>query len=139
MIPATEGQHAICWFIHDPATLFSEATKLRVPQHWVHAALTGLQCVNPYIKELDNLRQCSDDDEFEMALHLQQPHQVASDEIAAVISLAPACPPSSRTIVIKRKNNFMHCLLPISSPYVVFRGQVRVTAKNRNLTELDCS
>ena len=77
-----------------------------------------MQHINPYIKQLDNLRKCLDNDKSEMALHLDQPHQITSDEIAAVVSLAPACPPTSLTIVIKCKNDSMHHFLPLLSPYI---------------------
>jgi hypothetical protein len=117
MIPATEGQHAIRWFIYDPSTFFSQAKERNIPHNWIESAQQGLRRINPYVQNLDCLRVKSDD-ESDLALHLDLPHQISRDEIAAVVSLAPACPPTPRTIVIRRKGETVHHFLPLSSPYV---------------------
>jgi hypothetical protein len=118
LIPATEGQHAIRWFIYDPATFLSEGLRNNIPSSWIQSAQQGLQRVNPYVQNLESLRVSSEEDCDEMALHLDLPERIPQDEIAAVISLAPACPPTSRTIVIRRAGETVHRFLPLSSPYV---------------------
>jgi hypothetical protein len=117
MIPATEGEHVIRWFIYDPSIFFSQGSEYDIPHRWIESAQQGLRRINPYIKNLDCLRVTSDDN-TELALHLDLPQTISRAEIAAVISLAPACPPTSRTIVIRCKGETIHHFLPLSSPYV---------------------
>lgn len=118
MIPATEGEHAIRWFIYDPSVLFSCGVQFNIPQSWIKSAIQGLERVNPYVRHLDRLRVMSENSDYELALHLDLPERIPQDEITAVISLAPACPPTSRTIVIRRKGETVHRFLPLTSPYV---------------------
>jgi hypothetical protein len=52
------------------------------------------------------------------ALFVVLPHTISRGEIAAVISLAAACPPTPHIIVIRRKGETIHHFLPLSSPYI---------------------
>ncbi len=115
LIPAHEGEHAIRWFLHEPGTLYIKGEEHSIPREWIAAALTGLERVNPFIKELENLR--TQDDE-EMALHIAEPASIVGQDVAAVISLSPNAPPSRRTIVIKRVGETHHRFLDLLSPYV---------------------
>ncbi|KAJ7810936.1 hypothetical protein B0H13DRAFT_1927088 [Mycena leptocephala] len=68
MLPAHEAQHAIRWFIQDP---------------W---GMVGTR--HPFIAELEKLNVY--DDEDDIALHIEHADS-ATNEIAAIISLAPIC------------------------------------------------
>ncbi|KAK0447561.1 hypothetical protein EV421DRAFT_1697696, partial [Armillaria borealis] len=56
LIPAHEGQHAIRWFLHEPGMLYSQGADQSIPKNWIDATLAGLQRVNPFMRELQNLR-----------------------------------------------------------------------------------
>jgi hypothetical protein len=116
VLPAHEGQHAIRWFIHDPQTLFTEGQDRDIPQEWISSVLAGLKRVNPFIEKLELLR--TSDDESDLALHLEHSEVVTSNEIAAIISLAPACPPTRRKIVIRKKGETEPRFLDLISPFV---------------------
>lgn len=115
LIPAHEGQHAIWWFLHEPGMLYSQGTDQSIPKNWINTALAGLQRVNPFIRELQNLR--THDDE-QVALHIEELSSIVGTDVAVVISLSPNSPPSRHTIVIKRVGEDHHCFLDILSPYV---------------------
>ncbi|KAJ6618392.1 hypothetical protein B0H10DRAFT_2217693 [Mycena sp. CBHHK59/15] len=100
MLPAHEGQHAIRWFIHDPWDMFTKAAEMEIPNSWINSALAGLEWVNPFIAELEKLNVYDDDDDIALQIELSN---CISNEIAAVISLAPASLPSRRKLVIRRK------------------------------------
>ena len=116
ILPAHEGQHAIRWFIHDPFALFAKGTDMEIPYHWINSALAGLERVNPFISELENLNAYDDDDDI--ALHLQYSDAGPSSEIAAIVSLAPAALPTRRKLVIKRKGTDAPVFLDLFSPFV---------------------
>ncbi|KAK0430771.1 hypothetical protein EV421DRAFT_1691986, partial [Armillaria borealis] len=61
LIPAQEGQHAIRWFLHEPGSRYLQGVEQSIPKNWIDAALTGLHRVNPFVKELQNLRTHDDD------------------------------------------------------------------------------
>jgi hypothetical protein len=117
MLPAHEGQHAIRWFIHDPWAMFDKGTEFDIPHSWISSTLAGLERVNPFIAELEKLNVYDDDDDI--ALHIEHSDSI-SNEVAAVISLAPASPPSRRKLVIKRKGVdepvFLDLLSPLTEP-----------------------
>jgi hypothetical protein len=117
MLPAHEGQHAIRWFIHDPWSMFTKGSEFDIPHSWIHSALAGLERVNPFIAELEKLNVYDDDDDI--ALHIEHSDST-SNEIAAIISLAPVSAPSRRRLVIKRKGNddpvFLDLLSPLTEP-----------------------
>ncbi|KAK0433783.1 hypothetical protein EV421DRAFT_1842712 [Armillaria borealis] len=115
LIPAQEGQHAIRWFLHEPGQRYVQGAEQSIPKNWIDAALAGLQRVNPFVKELQNL-QTQDDEQ--MALHIEEPSSIVGSDVAAVISLSPNAPPSRRTIVIKRIGEDHHRFLDLLSPYV---------------------
>lgn len=115
ILPADSGEHAIRWFIHDPDTLFRKAQELEIPNSWIDSVLQGLRRVNPFVGKLESLRVVNDDSD--LALHLEHSEMVTSNEIAAIISLAPASPPSRRKIVIKKKDEEPH-FLDLLSPFV---------------------
>ena len=115
ILSAREGQHAIRWFIHDPSAFLQQGSKFDIPQTWIDATLAGLNRVNPFIKELKHLRASNEDDN--LALHIEQ-SDTNIHEIAAIISLAPASPPSRRKLVIQRKGNDKPIYLDILSPFV---------------------
>lgn len=98
MLPAHEGQHAIRWFIHNPWVMFAKGTEMDIPDSWVSSTLAGLERVNPFIAELENLN-CYDDED-DIALHIEYSDGI-SNEIAAIVSLVPASPPSRRKLVIE--------------------------------------
>jgi hypothetical protein len=116
ILPAHEGQHAIRWFIHDPDTLFTAGRENDIPREWIASVLAGLKRVNPFINQLELLRQSSD--ESDLALHLEHSDTVTSNEIAAIISLAPASPPTRRKIVIRKKGESEARFLDLLSPFV---------------------
>jgi hypothetical protein len=55
LIPTKEGEHAICWFLHDPLALCEAGRHHQLPAQWIEHALLGLQNANPFIHELENL------------------------------------------------------------------------------------
>lgn len=116
ILPAEDGQHAIRWFIHDPAALFAKGDEQQIPKTWIDSVLAGLRRVNPFIDKLESLR--SSDDNSDLALHLELADPVASNEVAAIISLAPASPPTRRKIVIKKKGDTQPRFLDLLSPFV---------------------
>jgi hypothetical protein len=93
ILPAHEGQHAIRWFIYDPLAIFSQGDRFEIPQTWIQATLAGLERVNPFISKLQSLRTYAEGSDI--SLHLQHSDST-TEEIAAIISLAPASPPSRR-------------------------------------------
>ncbi|KAJ6532576.1 hypothetical protein B0H19DRAFT_1272836 [Mycena capillaripes] len=96
MLPAHEGQHAIRWFIHDPWAMFMKGVEFDIPSSWINSTLAGLERVNPFIAQLENLNIYDDDDDI--ALHIEYSDSI-TNEIAAIVSLAPASPPSRRKTV----------------------------------------
>lgn len=115
ILPAHEGQHAIRWFIHDPSTLFAKGDEQSIPNTWIDSVLQGLRRVNPFVGKLERMRTSTESD---LALHLEHSDAITSNEIAAVISLAPASPPSRRKIVIKKKGETNARFLDLLSPFV---------------------
>jgi len=81
-----------------------------LPTAWIDSALAGLRRVNPFIDKLKQLALSSD---TEMALHLDEPANISADEVAAVISIAPASKPSRRKIVIRRVGETKHRFLDL--------------------------
>jgi hypothetical protein len=114
MLPSHEGQHAIRWFIHDPASIFTKGTEMQIPPAWINSTLAGLERVNPFVAELEKLNVYNDSDDI--ALHIEHSDGVGN-EIAAVISLAPASPPSRRKLVIRRKGDDEPIFLDLLSPF----------------------
>ncbi|KAJ7914220.1 hypothetical protein B0H13DRAFT_449161 [Mycena leptocephala] len=102
MLPAHEGQHAIRWFIHDPWAIFAKGAEMDIPDSWISSTLAGLERINPFIAELEKLNVYDDTDNI--ALHIEHSDST-NNEIAAIISLAPASPPSRRKLVIQRKGS----------------------------------
>ncbi|KAJ7362945.1 hypothetical protein DFH08DRAFT_951163 [Mycena albidolilacea] len=115
MLPAHEGQHAIRWFIHDPWAMFAKAAEMAIPDSWINSTLAGLERVNPFVTELEKLNIYDDDDNI--ALHIEHSDS-NTHEIAAIISLAPASPPSRRKLVIQRKSDAEPVFLDLLSPLV---------------------
>ncbi|KAJ7358306.1 hypothetical protein DFH08DRAFT_770177, partial [Mycena albidolilacea] len=115
ILSAREGQHAIRWFIHDPSAFFERREKFEIPRPWIDATLAGLNRVNPFIKKLQHLKVSNTD--HDIALHIEQ-SDTNTREIAAIISLAPASPPSRRKLVIQRKGNDKPIYLDLLSPFV---------------------
>jgi hypothetical protein len=115
ILSAREGQHAIRWFIHDPSAFFEQGEKFEIPGAWIDATLAGLNRVNPFIKELQHLKASNRNDNI--ALQIEQ-SDTNTREIAAIISLPPASPPSRRKLVIQRKGNDKPIYLDILSPFV---------------------
>jgi hypothetical protein len=116
MLPAHEGQHAIRWFIQDSQAFFTKAQELEIAQVWIQDTLAGLNRVNPFITLLQNLRTQSDSN---VALQIEH-SDAASNEVAAIISLAPASLPTRRKVVIQRngedKPHFLDILSPLVEP-----------------------
>lgn len=115
ILSAKEGQHAIRWFIHDPKAMFSRGDEFKIPQSWIQDTLAGLERVNPFVPELQRLR--GQDSDGDLALHIEHA-DFTTDEISAIISLAPASVPSRRKLVIQRKGNDKPIYLDILSPFV---------------------
>ncbi|PBK60394.1 hypothetical protein ARMSODRAFT_1026584 [Armillaria solidipes] len=115
LIPAQEGQHAIRWFLHEPGQRYLQGAEQSIPKNWIDAALAGLQRVNPFVKELQNLQT---QDDKQMALHIEELSSIVGSNVTAIISLSPNAPPSRRTIVIKRVGEDHHRFLDLLSPYV---------------------
>jgi hypothetical protein len=115
LLPAHEGQHAICWFIHDPAGMFTKGMELDIPRSWINSTLTGLQRVNPFIDKLENLAKIHNDNDN---IVLQIEYSDRSDDLEAINSLAPASLPSPRKLVIHRKGEDRAVFLNHFSPLV---------------------
>jgi hypothetical protein len=96
--------------------MFAKGDDFDIPYHWINSALAGLERVNPFISELENLNAYDDDDDI--ALHLQYSEDVPSSEIAAVISLAPVSLPTRRKLLIQRKGTDAPIFLDLFSPFV---------------------
>jgi hypothetical protein len=116
MLRAHEGEHAIRWFIHDPLAMFTKGTSMDIPSQWVDTTLAGLERVNPYISQLEDLNVYDDDDDI--ALHLEYADASQDSEIAAIVSLAPAALPTRRKLVIQRKGADKPVFLDLFWPYV---------------------
>jgi hypothetical protein len=87
ILSAREGQHAIRWFIHDPSAFFDQGDKFQILRAWIDATLTGLNHVNPFIQKLKHLE--ASDPDTNLALQIEHSDTNTSNEIAAIISLAP--------------------------------------------------
>jgi hypothetical protein len=96
--------------------MFAKGDDLDIPYQWISSALAGLERVNPFISELENLNAY--DDEDDIALHLEYSGDVPSSEIAAIISLAPASLPTRRKLLIQRKGAEAPVFLDLFSPFV---------------------
>ncbi|KAJ6524421.1 hypothetical protein DFH09DRAFT_1096109 [Mycena vulgaris] len=83
ILPAHEGQHAVRWFIHNPLAMLAKGSDLEIPFHWINSALAGLERVNPFISELENLNVYDDDDDI--ALHLQYSDAGSSSDTAGKV------------------------------------------------------
>ena len=94
---------------------FEQGEKFEIPRAWIDATLAGLNRVNPFIKKLQHLKASNRNDNI--ALQIEQ-SDTNTREIAAIISLAPASPPSRRKLVIQRKGNDKPIYLDILSPFV---------------------
>jgi hypothetical protein len=68
-----------------------------------------LECVNPFIAELEILNFYYDGDDIVDSI---------TNGIAAMVSLAPASPPSRRKLVIKRTSDDEPVFLDLLSPFV---------------------
>jgi hypothetical protein len=117
MLPAHEGQHAIRWFIHDPSAMFTKGAEMDIPHSWIDSALKGLERVNPHIAQFENLKSYPNLDNDDIALHIEHSDSI-SDEVAAIVSLAPASPPSRRKLVIRRMGQAEPIFLDLLSPFV---------------------
>jgi hypothetical protein len=115
LLPAHEGQHAIRWFIHDPAGMFTKGTELEIPRSWINSTLAGLQRVYPFIDKFENLAKSYNHNDN---IALQIEYSDRSDDLAAMISLAPASSPSPRKLVIQRKGEDRAVFLNRFSPLV---------------------
>jgi hypothetical protein len=82
--------------------MFIKGDEMEIPRSWIDSALAGLEQVNPFIAELEKLNVYDDDDD--MALHIEY-FDSTTNEIAAVVSLAPMSLSSRRKLVIKRKGD----------------------------------
>jgi hypothetical protein len=95
----------------------SRRDQVGIPHFWIHSALAGLERVNPFIAEPEKLYVYNTDDDI--ALHIEHSDGI-SNEIAAIISLAPVSEPSRRRLVIKREGNddpiFLDLLSPLTEP-----------------------
>jgi hypothetical protein len=114
MLTSHEGQHAIRWFIHDPAYIFTKGGEMHIPDSLINRTLAGLERVNPFIAELEKLSGYNGDDDI--ALHIEHSEN-SSNEIATIISLAPASPPSHRKLVIQRRGDDKPVFLDLLSPF----------------------
>jgi hypothetical protein len=117
LIPADSGEHPLRWLIYDMSMLHSQGEKLELSQEWISAALAGLQRVNPFISKLANLAVESED-HSQLALHLDLPSSISTSEVAAVISMAPACVPAPRKYVIRLQGETEHRFLHYTSPLI---------------------
>jgi hypothetical protein len=93
LVPTHEGQHALRLFM----ILWQYFPKAAI----LTCAFAGLERVNPFISQLENINVYHDDDD--VALQLRYSDARPSSGIAAVISLAPAALPTRRKVVIQRK------------------------------------
>jgi hypothetical protein len=119
LIPAEEGEHAIRWFLYDPMAIHTAGVKHDLPHGWLQRILTGLRNTNPFINQLENLAVAAAvSDDKELSLQLDEPNEVTSNDIAAIVSLAPASKPTRRKIVIRRTGETEHRFLDLLSPYV---------------------
>jgi hypothetical protein len=116
IIPSEEGDHPIHWFIHDPQALFDHGVHCKIPFQWIHNALAGLERVNPFIHKLEKMAIFDEDNE--MALQIYQPDSVTTNEIVAMITLAPAACLKHREIVIKPIGEPDHHFLDPLSPLI---------------------
>jgi hypothetical protein len=96
--------------------MFARGDDLQIPQAWINSALAGLERVNPFILELENMNAYDGDEDI--ALHLQYSDANPSAEIAAIISLAPAALPTRRKLVIRKKGADTPIFLDLFSPFV---------------------
>lgn len=117
ILPSEDGSHAIRWFLFDAQAMFTSAAERQVPPEWVRVVRDVVARVNPYFQSLERLsREGPTDDN--LALHIKFPGQVNANEIAAVVSLAPAGPPLPRRYVIKYRNRTDYTYLPHTSPLI---------------------
>ncbi|KAJ7862748.1 hypothetical protein B0H14DRAFT_3444464 [Mycena olivaceomarginata] len=93
--------------------MFVKGAEFDIPNSWVSSTFAGLERVNPFIAELEKLNVY--DDEDNIALHIEHSESI-TNEIAAIISLASASPPSRRKLVIKRKGDTEPVFLDLPSP-----------------------
>ncbi|KAJ7933319.1 hypothetical protein B0H13DRAFT_1856342 [Mycena leptocephala] len=77
--------------------------------------LAGLERVNLFIAELEKLNIYNDDDGI--AFHVGHTDSI-TNESAAIVSLAPASPPSRCKLLIKRKSDDDPVFLDLLSPFV---------------------
>jgi hypothetical protein len=117
IIPAEDGDHPLRWMVYDMPALLAHGHEQALAPSWVTAALSGLRRVNPFIRELDNLAAHPSDGP-ELALCVDAPQSVASMDVAAIVSLAPACLPTPRTYVIRLKGETEHRYLSATSPLI---------------------
>jgi hypothetical protein len=117
MIPADTGEHPLRWMIYDVDALHSQGHELQLNGAWVTAALEGLQAVNPFISKLANISAIPGD-RSQLALHLDLPTSISTTEVAAVVSIAPACIPTPRKYVIRLQGETQHRYLPATSPLI---------------------
>ncbi|KAJ7302588.1 hypothetical protein DFH08DRAFT_945587 [Mycena albidolilacea] len=92
----------------------SAGQKFEIPWAWVDATLVGFNWGNPFIKKLQHLKASHRNDNI--PLQIEQSDR-STQEIAAIISLVPASPPSRRKLVILRKANDKPIDLDILSPF----------------------
>ena len=119
LIPAEQGEHVIQWFLYDPMAIHSARAEHDLPCGWLSSIPVGLESVNPFVNQLENLAVAAAvSDDMELSLQLDQPEHVTSNEIAAIISLAPTSKPSHQKIVIRWTGQMEHMFLDLLSPYV---------------------
>ncbi|KAJ6517417.1 hypothetical protein C8R47DRAFT_1205642 [Mycena vitilis] len=112
LIPNSEGDHAMRWFIHDPSTFQQTATTLSVPAGWSDIILSGLHITNPFVEALESMHnECS-----VHTLYLDRPDEITGGDVAAIVAFAPAARPTRRQLVIKG-NDGEHIFLDILSPF----------------------
>jgi hypothetical protein len=92
-----------------------KGTEFDIPHSWINRKLAGLERVNPFIAELEKLNIYKDDDDI--ALHIEHTASI-TNEIAAIVSLAPTSMPSRRKLVIKHRGNDDPVFLDLLSPFV---------------------
>ncbi|KAJ7232490.1 hypothetical protein B0H12DRAFT_1076858 [Mycena haematopus] len=80
---------------------------------WVDTVLRGLRRVNPFVNSLENMAE-----DPTHTLILDRPDNISGNEVAAIISFAPAAKPTRRQIVIKQdgEHQFLDILSPLTEP-----------------------
>ena len=108
-----DQSHSLHWFLYDDLERLSKAKDLSVTQHWVGAVKDGLDCCNPYIRELRRFNSvpqgvCS-------ALELRD--FSAAGELGAILHVANTTSVNPRNIMIWNNRNERPSFIPLFSKH----------------------